>query len=164
MCTQGMSFGCELRLPEGCSGGDAGSGCGLGVQAGGAGGPPSVGGPCPPTSVRPRMVGCFRKWLLHVAVVKRNERLCPSAPAPEHARASREGRRRGAGVQLGVSFPDGKDWGLHPLRSCTTVGMGMTCLSIASLRAATLRPPPCHPRGSRSPSSSANPIPSLLGP
>lgn len=88
----------EFRVLWGCSLGvhalAVSSGCAW--RGRGVSGAPLLRGPYPHTAVSPRKVVCFRKWLLHVAVVTG-----ANAPAPGRAKASREGRLRGAGDELG---------------------------------------------------------------
>lgn len=138
-CSGGAVLGCmfgvhswgvlsvrELRVLWGCSLGVHALAVSLGCawRGGGVSGAPLLRGPYPHTAVSPRKVVCFRKWLLHVAVVTG-----ANAPALGRAKASREGRPRGAGVELGGP----PQWeGLWcdippPAQGCSTTG---TCVTV----------------------------------
>lgn len=137
--TRAASSGCDLRVLWG-----AASGCSLGLGAPavnsrrfrGAGSEPGssgralAGARCPRVAVPPRMPVCFRKWLWHVAVLT-GASGSPGAPAPERTKPSREGRPRGAGVQLGVpSLWEGLCCDILCQR-CATVGTWVTCFPVA---------------------------------
>lgn len=119
-----------------------------------AAGPLSCGA-VPPRGGFPAEGWLFQEMAFACGSCYRNERLCPSAPAPERAKASREGRWRGAGVELGPPTPHpcpGRACGLtSPPGLCHGGNVG-DLLVRGTQHAPTLRPPPCRPRGSRSPS------------
>lgn len=121
------------RCSWGCSLGGARSGCELGGALGGAlreagrgggGGAPLLGGPCAPrVAVSPRKVVCFRKWLLHVAVVT-------GTSGSARARLRRSARRRAG--KGGQGAPGLNFWGgdtTTTTTSCPERGCGVTSLA-----------------------------------
>lgn len=129
--------GCTLRLrargrARGCAP--------RGREGGWRWGPSSGGALCPPCGGFPAEGCLFQEMAFACGSCYRNERLCPSAPAPKRAKASREGRPRGAGVELlGGGHDDDDDLlpreGLRcdiPRRSCATAGTRVTCSLVAS--------------------------------